>query len=404
VTPADGRSGREGVRPSGHVESGRRSARTALRHLDRRYTSDLHDTRTAAWLGVALGVTFGLCFVTGVWSHLAQDPPGWFTYPARPAGLYRITQGVHVVTGTAAIPLLLAKLWVVHPHLVAWPPARSALHAVERLALLPLVGGALFLLLSGTANVARWYPWGFFFPRAHYWVAWTTIGSLVVHVGAKAGATRDALRRSPAEPALVRATPGDRRSFLGGVAAASGALVVATAGGTVSALGSVSVLAQRRPGVGPQGLPVNKTAAGARVVEAATAPGYRLLVEGAVDRRIELSLAELRRLPQREATLPIACVEGWSASARWRGVPVRDLLALAGARPAAEVVVESLQPRGLYRSSVLNREQVADPDTLLAVELDDQVLHVDHGFPVRLIGPNRPGVSQTKWVGRLVVR
>jgi hypothetical protein len=382
----------------------RRAARRGLRHLSGRYTSDLHDPRTAAWLGVALGVAFGLCFATGVWSHLAQDPPGWFTYPARPAGLYRITQGVHVVTGTAAIPLLLAKLWVVHPHLLTWPPARSALHAVERLALLPLVGGGLFLLLSGTANVARWYPWGFFFPRAHFWVAWVTVGSLVVHVGAKAGATRDALRRSPREPGLVRATPGDRRSFLGGVAAASGALVVATAGGTVPALGSVSVLSQRRPGVGPQGLPVNKTAAGARVVEAAAAPGYRLLVEGAVDRRVELTLADLRALAQREATLPIACVEGWSASARWRGVPVRDLLAMAGAGPEAEVAVESLQPRGLYRASVLNRDQVADPDTLLALELDGEVLHLDHGFPVRLIGPNRPGVSQTKWVGRLVVR
>jgi DMSO/TMAO reductase YedYZ molybdopterin-dependent catalytic subunit len=40
---------------------------------------------------------------------------------------------------------------------------------------------------------------------------------------------------------------------------------------------------------------------------------------------------------------------------------------------------------------------------LLAVELDGQPLHIDHGFPVRLIGPNRPGVLQTKWVSRLVV-
>ena len=30
-------------------------------------------------------------------------------------------------------------------------------------------------------------------------------------------------------------------------------------------------------------------------------------------------------------------------------------------------------------------------------------VHVDHGYPVRLIGPNRPGVQQTKWVTRLVV-
>jgi DMSO/TMAO reductase YedYZ molybdopterin-dependent catalytic subunit len=38
-----------------------------------------------------------------------------------------------------------------------------------------------------------------------------------------------------------------------------------------------------------------------------------------------------------------------------------------------------------------------------AVELDGQPLHIDHGYPVRLIGPNRPGVLQTKWVSKLVV-
>src|SRR5690606_1733705 len=173
-------------------------------------------------------------------------------------------------------------------------------------------------------------------------------------------------------------------------------LALATAGGTVSWLGPVSFLAQRRPGVGPQGLPVNKSAAAARVVDAACDPGYRLVVAGAVARPLALSRAELAALPQRTADLPIACVEGWSASARWRGVPVRHLLDLAGAAPDAEVVVESLQPRGRYRASPLNAAQAADPDTLLALELDGEPLHLDHGYPVRLIGPNRPGVQQTK--------
>jgi DMSO/TMAO reductase YedYZ molybdopterin-dependent catalytic subunit len=364
--------------------------------------SELHEVRSAAWLGLGLGITFGTCFVTGLWSHLAQDPPAWFTYPARPAGLYRVTQGLHVASGVAAIPLLLAKLWVVHPRFFEWPPARSVLHAVERLALVPLVGGGLFQLLSGTLNVAEWYPWSFFFPRAHFWVAWIVIGALTVHVGAKAAATRDAVWRRPA-PEARREPAGDRRAFLGGVAATSVGLVVATAGGTVTALSPVSVLAQRRPGVGPQGFPVNKSAAAARVTGPARDPAYRLVVEGAVDRRLELSLDDLRALPQREARLPIACVEGWSASARWRGVPVRDLLALAGVVPDAEATVESLQPSGRYRTAHINRDQAADRDTLLAVELDGQPLHIDHGFPVRLIGPNRPGVLQTKWVSRLVV-
>ncbi len=367
------------------------------------HQSELHDVRSAAWLGLGLGVTFGTCFLTGMWSHLAQDPPSWFTYPARPAGLYRITQGLHVASGMAAIPLLLAKLWVVHPHFFEWPPARSVLHAVERLALVPLVGGGLFQLLSGTLNVAGWYPWSFFFPRAHFWVAWITVGALVVHVGAKAAATGDGVRRQPQAAGIGRAAADNRRAFLGGIAATSVGLVVATAGGTVTALSPVSVLAQRRPGVGPQGFPVNKSAAAARVTDLAREPAYRLVVEGTVERRLELSLDELRALPQREAKLPIACVEGWSASGRWRGVAVRDLLARAGAAVDSEATVESLQPSGRYRTADLNAEQSADRDTLLAVDLDGEPLHIDHGFPVRLIGPNRPGVLQTKWVSRLVV-
>lgn len=385
------------VRPGGPAVTGRPLAATRRR-------SELHEVRSAAWLGLGLGLTFGTCFMTGLWSHLAQDPPAWFTYPARPAGLYRVTQGLHVASGTAAIPLLLAKLWVVHPRLFEWPPARSVLHAIERLALVPLVGGGLFEVLSGTLNVAEWYPWAFFFPRAHFWVAWITIGALVVHVAAKAAATRAAVRPQPRVADDTRAAAVDRRAFLGGVAATSVGLVVATAGGTVSVISPVSVLAQRRPGVGPQGLPVNKSAAAARVTDLARDPGYRLVVEGAVERRLELSLDDLRALPQREARLPIACVEGWSASARWRGVPVRDLLARAGAAADAEATVESLQPSGRYRAASLNTDQVSDQDTLLAVELDGEPLHIDHGFPVRLIGPNRPGVLQTKWVSRLVVR
>jgi DMSO/TMAO reductase YedYZ molybdopterin-dependent catalytic subunit len=119
---------------------------------------------------------------------------------------------------------------------------------------------------------------------------------------------------------------------------------------------------------------------------------------------VSLSLDDLRALPQHEATLPIACVEGWSASARWRGVRVRDLLDMAGAAPDATARVISLQARSRYRTSDLHAGQIDDPDTLLALEVNGEPLHLDHGYPVRLIGPNRPGVQQTKWVTRVVVR
>jgi DMSO/TMAO reductase YedYZ molybdopterin-dependent catalytic subunit len=101
--------------------------------------------------------------------------------------------------------------------------------------------------------------------------------------------------------------------------------------------------------------------------------------------------------------LPISCVEGWSFSAPWRGVRVRDLLEMAGAGPGATVHVESLENNGPYRISFLDDAQAHDTDTLLATHLDGQPLALDHGFPLRLIGPGRAGVLQTKWVTRLVV-
>jgi DMSO/TMAO reductase YedYZ molybdopterin-dependent catalytic subunit len=148
---------------------------------------------------------------------------------------------------------------------------------------------------------------------------------------------------------------------------------------------------------------VNRSAANAGVVQSASSPDFRLTVAGRVTRPLSLTLDEVLALPTHEATLPIACVEGWSYSARWRGVRVRDLLALAGAPANSHVHVESLEANSPYRVSFLNAAQTSDYDTLLATHLDGQVLVPDHGYPLRLIGPGRPGVNQTKWVTKLVV-
>lgn len=379
----------------------------ALTDVERRFTSPLHEPRTAAVLGLALGVSFAVCFVTGVLSHLIQQPPAWFTWPSRPAGVYRVTQGVHIATGIATIPLLLVKLWVVYPKLWTWPPARGVAHALERLSLVPLVAGSVFLLFSGVANVAAWYPWDFFFPAAHYWASWITVGALVIHIGAKAGVVRTSLGRHPPGPAPAPSATGGltRRQLLGTTAAASLVLTAATVGQTFTPLGPLARLAQRRPGVGPQGLPVNKTARSAGVLDLAVDPNYRLHLEGRVARPLALRLDDLQAMAQHTVVLPIACVEGWSATASWTGVPVRELLAEAGVHDVDRMVeVESLQPGGRYRSSRLEPGHAFDPDTILALRLNGEPLHIDHGFPVRLLGPNRPGVMQTKWVSRLVVR
>ena len=148
---------------------------------------------------------------------------------------------------------------------------------------------------------------------------------------------------------------------------------------------------------------MNRSAANAGVVERAQADDYRLTVSGRVAAPLSLTLGELAALPTHEAELPIACVEGWSYSARWRGVRVADLLARAGAAPDRTVRLESLEAGGPYRTSTLNAGQAAAADTILATHLDGQPLALDHGYPLRLIAPNRPGVLQTKWVTAVVV-
>ncbi|HEX8159092.1 MAG TPA: molybdopterin-dependent oxidoreductase [Solirubrobacteraceae bacterium] len=370
------------------------------------FSSRLHDERVAMVLGIALGVTFTTCFLTGLISHFAQHPLdlGFLSMPASPASLYRVTQGVHVASGIASIPLLAAKLWTVYPRLFAFPPIENLVHAFER-ALIPfLTGGAIFMLFTGLLNTARWYPWGFNFTVAHYWTAWIVIGALIVHIGAKLAIVGPALRRAPVKRAPEGQGDGlSRRGLLAAAGTAVAAVTLTTVGQTFRPLKDVARLAPRRPDVGPQGIPVNKSAIGAGVVDAAHDAGWKLEVGGRVARPLSLSLAQLAHLPQHEAHLPIACVEGWSAAARWRGVAVGTLLEIAGAEPGSEVVVHSLQQGGSYSSSRLNVAHARHPDTLLALQINGETLHIDHGYPARLIAPNRPGVQQTKWVARLEV-
>ena len=361
----------------------------------------VHNERVAARLGLALGVTFTICFVTGLYSHFAQHPSFGFELPSRPVGLYRFTQGLHVVTGLASIPLLLAKLWTVYPKLFQWPPFANPFHLIERLAILPLVAGSIFMLFTGLANINLWYPWRFNFPDTHYRTSFIVIGALIIHIGAKFGTSRRVLRRASGADANppIRA---ERRRFLATAFGASTLVAVFTVGQTLRPFARLALLAPRRPDVGPQGFPVNGTAKETGVLNLVRSPDYRLAVTGNVTRPLTFTLEALRALPQHSATLPISCVEGWSTSQRWTGIRVRDLLSMAGAAPHTSARVESFQPYGSYTRSDLDHFQAHDPDTLLALEVNGERLAPDHGYPLRLIAPNRPGVMQTKWIKTLV--
>ncbi|BDZ54530.1 molybdopterin-dependent oxidoreductase [Agromyces marinus] len=359
--------------------------------------------RTTVVIGRLLGAAFLICFATGIYSHLLQNPLPWLPMPARPVSLYRVTQGLHVIAGTAAVPLLLAKLWSVYPRLFAWPPVRSVGHALERASIAVLVGVSLVEVTIGLLNLVQWYVFPFPFRATHFALAWVLIGALAIHLGVKLPVIVRVWRRDPRDRPDAPGRTVTRRGFVRTVGTAAASAVLLTAGQSVPVLAPFNALAPRRMGVGPQGLPINRTAAQAGVTETAVAPDWVLTVASPAGSR-DFTLDELRALPQTEAVLPIACVEGWSQSATWRGVRLVDLLAEADAgEPNAPVGFESLQERGAFARTEMPPHYARDPLTLVALELNGGPLHVDHGFPARLIAPGRPGVMQTKWLRRIEV-
>jgi hypothetical protein len=139
-------------------------------------------TRATVAIGRLLGAGFVVCFLTGLYSHFLQDPLPWMRFPTWPPNLYRITQGLHVATGIACIPLLLAKLWSVFPLLFTFPPFRTVAQALERVSIAVLISGSVVQLVTGVLNTYQWYPFPWAFRDVHYALSWIIIGSLLLHV------------------------------------------------------------------------------------------------------------------------------------------------------------------------------------------------------------------------------
>ena len=81
---------------------------------------------------------------------------------------------------------------------------------------------------------------------------------------------------------------------------------------------------------------------------------------------------------------------------------MRDLVAFIGGDPSRDIRFTSLEA-GLYGISTLPANIANDPLSLIALQLHDEQLTLDHGYPCRLIAPNRPGVLQTKWLSRIEI-
>ncbi len=132
--------------------------------------------------------------------------------------------------------------------------------------------------------------------------------------------------------------------------------------------------------------------------------GWQLRIDGMVKNPLSLSLAQLMAIPSREQITRHDCVEGWSAIGKWRGTPLGMLLKQAGLSTKARYIVfhcaDMWGPGIPYYESV-DLIDAFHPQSILAWSMNDAVLPVRHGAPLRLRVERQLGYKQAKYVMRI---
>ena len=149
---------------------------------------------------------------------------------------------------------------------------------------------------------------------------------------------------------------------------------------------------------------------------------YRLKLTGMLNKPLDLSLADLRKMRSTDLVAGYECsgnssraFQALSSCGRFTGVPLRDVLKQAGVGAKAREVVFLGTDRGdtdvLFRQQTfkLNQqfgrsitlENALKPEPLLAWALNGEPLTLPQGAPVRLIMPGWYGVANVKWLSEV---
>jgi len=263
----------------------------------------------------------------------------------------------------------------------------------------------------------------FLVSRLRRWAATPTGRGAATPTGREAGA--------PTAPAADTPAGVDRRVFIRGTAIAAASAVIVGIGARVLNTTTSSIAGVRKAlklpaarstvtvpdgaeldieGISPLFTP---NADFYRVDTALTVPSidpatWRLVVDGMVDERIELSFDDLVAMGLDEYSITLTCVSNevggnLLGNAKWLGVPVREVLKLAGPQPGADMVL-SRSIDGFTAGTPLTSLTDEGTDAILAVAMNGEPLPLEHGFPVRMVVPGLYGyVSATKWLTELKV-
>lgn len=160
-------------------------------------------------------------------------------------------------------------------------------------------------------------------------------------------------------------------------------------------------------------------------------PGWRLMVDGLVERALSLSLEDLKERfdartlvatlqsagNRRAGLIEVRDIPGedpWgpcaTSTAEWTGVALADVLAEAGLTAGAKHVAfaapdvsELAKPTQPYGGSI-GVKKALGPEVLLAWAMNGEALPPAHGAPVRVVVPGYIGARSVKWVQRITAQ
>jgi DMSO/TMAO reductase YedYZ molybdopterin-dependent catalytic subunit len=131
---------------------------------------------------------------------------------------------------------------------------------------------------------------------------------------------------------------------------------------------------------------------------------WRLEISGSVKEPARFSLPELRSMPSRTQITRHDCVEGWSAIAKWKGVPLTEIMQRVQPSPEAKYVVfycMDTDDSGAHYYESIDLRDANHPQTILAYEMNDRTLPVEHGAPLRLRIETQLGYKHAKYIRKI---
>ena len=119
-------------------------------------------------------------------------------------------------------------------------------------------------------------------------------------------------------------------------------------------------------------------------------------ISGLVEKELKLSYQEFMSLPRVKVSSDIHCVTSWSKLDNlWEGVSTSVIRELTTILPEAKFVM--VYSSGGYTTN-LSLSDFFEPDVLLAIKYNNELLTPEHGYPVRLVVPRLYFWKSAKWV------